>query len=566
MKDARSSILLPHLQEVLDASVSPAAALQGGQQQYQTPPEWAQTFCDLLPSQCPDVVFDPQCAGGHLLKPFSYSTTRLGVEIDSRFGGGIAYSTAILRGNCVRVWELLDDLYPDLVLECQVANPPFALKWKIPKGKAESGNPLLSSSDSTAYTWAKIEQRASPEGYGYFIANADTLERLGLSTHPWVYLYQRFPAGMWPNTTVEIGVIHWHRGHTLRFQQDPPITCRYQTMPTPEQVKAQPLVQEILRHYEHVFPPGVDYKEWVAAFKVIDTILREERAGIPSHNFGLDARGHLQVHLSTQVVTKRKLTEGQINALSGLHGSHPLALVPDVANRRLLHSLVKAGLYTLSPEAQRAIALALQAAERQSIPLMPVTDFEAVAYVDELDELTAAGGPATETRKQKAESGNHPSPFSSQLSALSSSPSAVNSPLSAVSPLPFTPGKAYPFNTGAYRFTQSFKRKKVTVNEDTGRSQLEDHECELSGTDRYVELTDDLGHRHRFLAHPQTAEGADAWRWQGCTLHPEAELWHHFVRPVVPTVAEAYSTRVLEHIDALLGMEPVQQRDLVTTP
>ncbi|MHB1309613.1 MAG: N-6 DNA methylase, partial [Limisphaerales bacterium] len=201
MQDQRSSIAPQNIQEILDASASPKAALQTGQQQYRTPKEWARFFAVLLPSDVPEVVFDPQCATGGLFEGFGYSVRRFGVELDRRIAEvDVPHCMNTITGNCVRFWELLDDLFPEVRFDCQVANPPFGLRWKT------AADPV----DSTEHTWNQVLSHAAPDGYGYFIANADTLERLGMTDHPWVYLYQRFPAGLFPGTAVEVGVLHWY--------------------------------------------------------------------------------------------------------------------------------------------------------------------------------------------------------------------------------------------------------------------------------------------------------------------------------------------------------------------
>jgi len=184
VNDQRSTINSVNLQAVLDAAASAKAAILSGQQQYSTQVTWATFLGGLLPSQNPAVAFDPQCAGGNLLRyGLGWRPDRYGFEIDARYAETSDDVTRVIA-NCVKCWETLDDLFPDVRFDCQVANPPFGIRWKTRAGPA----------DSTLHTWAKITERAAPNGFGYFIANRSTLEAHRLHEHPWVYLYQTFPA------------------------------------------------------------------------------------------------------------------------------------------------------------------------------------------------------------------------------------------------------------------------------------------------------------------------------------------------------------------------------------
>ena len=58
LKQARSSIRMENLQEVLDASAHGRQALQKGQQQYETTPWLARACAALLPWERVDSVLD----------------------------------------------------------------------------------------------------------------------------------------------------------------------------------------------------------------------------------------------------------------------------------------------------------------------------------------------------------------------------------------------------------------------------------------------------------------------------------------------------------------------------
>jgi hypothetical protein len=194
--EARSSVALENLQEILNASgTSVAHTLRKSQGQYFTPDWFARLMSDLLPERRV-VVFDPQFGRGALARSaMQYDSKLFGVELDNRLR---ADNSIVLTASCVDVWDLLDRYYPDLTFRIQVANPPFGLRWK-------AGDKTV---ESEAYTFEQMLRRAGDTGAGYFIAGKNTIERLKLQACPYVYLYQTFPVGIF-DADVEIGVLHF---------------------------------------------------------------------------------------------------------------------------------------------------------------------------------------------------------------------------------------------------------------------------------------------------------------------------------------------------------------------
>lgn len=508
--DARTGTAHVNLQELLDAAATPKAALQSGQQQYQTPQWFASALHELLPNHTAAVIFDPQCADGNLLDNALWATKRFGCELDRRMREpSLDVRDKVLHritGSCVALWDVMDDLYPELTFDCQVANPPFGLRWKSKDGPV----------DSTEFTWRNLLKRTAQPGYGFFIANAATVERLGIHTHPWVYLYQKFPAGLWKNTTAEIGVVHWFRADASNRPQW--IFVDYRELlggrfPNRDDIAiACERVHSFFgNHYFYDAP--VNAAAVTEAWEQLSGVLAEDaRRNRPEFNLSLAADGSLRLYLSLRHQIQRKLTPEHIERLMLANGAHPLQLVHAVETRRLLRELISSGAYTASPEAQRAIEHALREAARQAVPIMPVTDFERIAYADEYDALTAADG---------------------------------------VADSPFHPGRRYPTTTGSYRFTERFARRKSHWAEGADAPEIVNHDCELSGQDAYLEVFDDAGQRHLFLAHPETA----AIRTGDATLHPEADLWRYFIRPDVPDVATLYPDAVAANRQRLLAMQ-----------
>ena len=216
----RSALPLRNLQEHLDAT-SGSSVARVGAAQFFTPPWFADAMASLCPGQVSTAI-DLQAGSGALLHAFArLGAHPFGVEIDARCAcfepTAIASSSITTRrprvaaGNCVRFAELWADLYPQLWFSHVGVNPPFSLRFKTADGAV----------DSTLWTWRAALRMAGSDrpdgrqgwGNGYFIANADTIERLGLDRSPQAWLYQRFPVGIFPDAKVAIGVIHFHVQH-----------------------------------------------------------------------------------------------------------------------------------------------------------------------------------------------------------------------------------------------------------------------------------------------------------------------------------------------------------------
>ena len=472
--DVRSGYANDNLQELLDASASTGQALLAGQAQYSTP-EWLARACArLLPVGYYGNVLDPQGASGQLVSAVK-AGIHLIIELDNRFAKEVhAQPTSRITGNCVHVSELAHELWPDgLHFECIVANPPFGLRWKSANGNV----------DSTEWTWQFILSHLTHRGSGFLIANIDTLVKLGITTHPWVYLVQSFPAGgIWDNVNVKLGIVHFINASAA--------VCGPVVHHTWEHV---PSGDEILRTLgeKHTFRNAAPYTHGTFdKFALLSRAVTDERTGRSKFNISLGKDGILRTYLS--VVSSVKMKREDIHRLARINDCHPLSLVVEKETRDLLQQFITAGTYTIEPAAKQAIIDAIIDVGSQACPITPVTDFELVAYADEEDTLKCiASHPAFE----------------------------------------LTVGKSYPIKTGTYTFKDLFTRKKLHYSEEDDATEIEDHECELTGQDRYIEIFDDLNRRHRFMDRPAAED-------KFC--HPEAILWELFNRPTVGTVAETF--------------------------
>jgi predicted RNA methylase len=458
--ETRSGTSLSNLQETLDADGS--ATLE----QYLTPVSLARELAGLLPTQNPATVLDPQCGSGNLLNIYNYAVWKFGIELDD---SKEPQNVNLIHANCVKIFEAVEQLMPALRFAVASANPPFGRHWKLSDG---------TRIDSTLATWNFVTRHA---GCGYFIANASTIEKFGLheSTDAVrvIQYEQRQACQYWDGLRPElqIGIVIWERRDRLTA---------------------------------HV-TPGYEVNEF---WKKLVSIMDEERTNRPPYNIWLDRKGFLETYLSQRTTFQHKLTDSQIQRLHRIKGSHPLALTPEKETRDLLRELIDCGLYTISPEAEKAITDALSDVNRLAVPIMPVNSFELVAYTDE-EETLVCHQTCTQIKGED---------------------------------IHFTAGKSYKLSTGSYKFSEEFKRDKVHFDEKYQHTFTKKHHCVLSGSDRYISVCDDFGCQVKFLDRPRKLFKTEL---------PEALLWDYFKKPVVETVAEQCRQQVETNLAVLKACE-----------
>lgn len=128
-------------------------------------------------------------------------------------------------------------------------------------------------------------------------------------------------------------------------------------------------------------------------------------------------------------------------------------------------------------------------------PIMPPSDLETVAHLDELLRLKCA------TSHEDC----------------------------------FTSGQWYDIHTGEFLFKECITRYKPDA-----------HKCEVSGKDTAILVQDNLGRTHRFLDKPESG---------GRYKHGEELLWRIFDKPELKTVAEQYPQRYERNKEMLLAFE-----------
>lgn len=511
-KDMGSSMDFENFDALMKAQANVGKLVDKGQQQYSTP----LYFARILSQQLPGVTYirsalDPQGAAGNNVAVFPTSNIYV-MEIDKRFGRVDHKSEHMkevrrITGNCVTAIHHLQETWPNVRFHVVNANPPFGMSWLMPDG---------SSKDSTSYTWDKVLELSDPrDGMGYFIAAKSTIEKLGIHTHPKVYMYQTFTHGLWKNVKIDIGVVHWtHRSlpnaERLAFHYGPEFWTLSEEQQRDVMYNNYRSDKRYIEHFHkdfYISPAmvGMDSSKW----NTLADIIKEEMDPKQAFNIDLNKQGLLSTYLSTK--RKLQLTRQEVQDLNAVHESHPLQLTTERHTRKLLRRLIDDGTYTISQEAKASIVAALHEVNLISAPIRPVTDFGSVAYAEEEDHLTCI-------------------------------PHDVNVVIPAGTDQPkFIPGKNYEFETGSYTFTRRYERLKVKYNEEKDETYADKHTCELEGVDRFLSIKDENNRLFRFMEFPQ----------HSCDL-PEILLWSLFDRPKVPTIVdldpEEYQ-RNLQHME-----------------
>lgn len=347
-------------------------------------------------------------------------------------------NTNHLKGDCREAGRILSEVYPDAVWECGVASP-IGLNWR-------TDSPL-------DWTWQFLQRHTR---YGCMVVPA--------------------------SPSAEEMIHHWSVSSVEAFGENRLIyydTGREVTPCLREQFSG---VKEIHRQESGRRVP--EFNVWI----------RDDST--------MDARnGSLGVFFPVRDRITLNIPMTDLDGWASLDGRTPQSLTVERPNRVRLQNLLVSGV-KIQDEARQAITEAITEAERVSTPIMPVTDFERVAYLDEEDSITCVNSWG-----------------------------------------PFREGEKYPVSFRSYTFRQNFNRRKPHYNEATGEMETIEHECTLSGQDRKVVVGD-----YEFMSNPDENNEYQL---------NESRLWEIFSRPPVITVADRYPERVAEIRRNLEAMEVI---------
>lgn len=194
-------------------------------------------------------------------------------------------------------------------------------------------------------------------------------------------------------------------------------------------------------------------------------------------------------------------------------GQSPMALTAMVDDRDRLVRLYNNRQVLIEPSAKASIREALDASKTIPPPIMPPTDYELVAYLDEIGHVVAKEDVSTDD-------------------------------------IWLTKGKKYPVRRITAKYLEPFERKRVHFNEKSGESYTQMHQMQLAGRDSGFMLNDDRGYNKIFRAHAR-GNGQDM---------DESKIWDFFEKPVVKTIKDKYPDEYKANVNALELQETLSGR------
>jgi SNF2 family DNA or RNA helicase len=217
------------------------------------------------------------------------------------------------------------------------------------------------------------------------------------------------------------------------------------------------------------------------------------------YDLWVNARGTLSVDTSGWLGDKVEL------ALDLVAGSTPMTLTTSVDDRDRLIQLVNHRRVLIQPEARRLIMNALEESKTIPPPLMKPTDYELIAYIDEVQELKAI--------------------------------KSVQGPKIWLSE-----GKTYKFRRSAPEFNVPFTRNKQHFSEETRTGYTRKHEMMLIGKDDAFSLRDDHNRMVMFRDHAHE---------EGMNEIKASQIWEHFEKPEVLPISERMPDVYADNIQRL---------------
>lgn len=400
MNQRTSSLHLDNLDEVLTASKNGA---QKGQQQYETPLEYAEAFSYPLP-RCRPVVLDPQCGSGTLLKGAAKNedTQLLGIDIDPRSRSrGIK---TIINNVCdiYRLFKAVDAQF-DLI----VANPPFGLKWprnglpQPPAPKAEFGKSkrrvVTSELDSTYATWLMINDLLSSHGEGYLICNDATARRLiapcALSKRIWLWVtLPNFFTKV--SSDMRVAVIYFAANH-----KSPPFTGMREVNLDRSDITHVRAEFEKLAYRRKQWRRGesLDYgymkhPETITKWEVVRNEwkrLKQAADGKRDYNIWLSG-GRIRCYLTPFQRVSGEVPQELAEELNKLRDKSPMELVVLKDTRTALMEAIQSNVWRVDPNLKDVVEQAVREYHHARVPFSKPMLAQRIGWLDEHDEIECA--------------------------------------------------------------------------------------------------------------------------------------------------------------------------------
>lgn len=217
------------------------------------------------------------------------------------------------------------------------------------------------------------------------------------------------------------------------------------------------------------------------------------------YDLWVNARGTLSVDTSGWLGDKVEI------ALELVSGSTPMSLTTSVDDRDRLIQLINNNRVLIEPEARRVIMAALDDSKTIPPPLMHPTDYEMIAYIDEVQELKAKV--------------------------------SISGPK-----VWLTEGRTYRFRRSTPEFHVPFERKKMHYNEESKQAYSRVHEMMLIGKDDAFYLRDDKNRMVMYRDHAHK-EGENEIKAN--------QMWEHFEKPDIQSIKERMKDKYDDNMERL---------------
>jgi len=216
------------------------------------------------------------------------------------------------------------------------------------------------------------------------------------------------------------------------------------------------------------------------------------------HNLWISPTGAIRTRETTVPAVDAKLVY--------VDGCTPMALTTVATDRRVLLALYNDSTCSIEPHSKTILWDALNKSQQSAPPIRVPTDYELMAWIDDVRMLEAVKVQPAEEMYVDEDGEAFPRDWPNLI-----------------------PGKKYNFRRLVYHYRKPRQRKKVHSTND-GEVYTLIHDCELQGKDTGYAVRDEDGKDFVFRDNPHQMKGE----------FPSLKVWEFFERPAVETVAEVY--------------------------
>ena len=209
-------------------------------------------------------------------------------------------------------------------------------------------------------------------------------------------------------------------------------------------------------------------------------------------------------------------------------GRTPISLVVSLSDYRRLNKLALHPKCLMSEEAREMIEIALENGKQVARPITKPTDYELMAYVEEVKKLKCIQSVSIPSKEERGDL-QHGFPDGVPDAGMD-----------------LTEGKEYEFVSRKLEYVEPFTKPKFTFDESSGQIGSRIHQMSFRGNDYALQFKDDRGWTLRFRGHPTIHTDVD-----------ESLIWDYFERPDIPTLGQDNKDKYDSAVSILRYMESV---------